>query len=167
MIGGEAGGLEVHNESKVSEKQFIRAPYSLSSLLSLLYPTSQPNTIASSFYTYIGKQNRSLNHPVEATPRLMKGIADKAFHNTWKYLGQKVVNVYLTGNVISGKTPWISPGNVLNLHPAVNRLVWKFTRMLPVTNFLNKLFVRAGLTSYIPYNKSNRLIIARLKGCAL
>ena len=167
MIGGGTGGLGVHNESKVSEKQNIPVVYSQSSHRSLLYPGLQSNTtIVSSFYTYIGKQKRSLRHLVEATPRLVQGIAGKASHNTGKYLVQKGVNVYMIGNVISGKTPKIFPGHVSNFHPAMNRLVWKFTRMLPVTKFLDKLLVRMGLTSYIPYTKSNRLIIARLKGCA-
>lgn len=167
MIGGETSGLEVHNESKVSEKQLIRVPYGLYSLASFLYTGRLSKTIASSFHTYIDKQKLLAVHLVEATPRLMQGIADKTFRNTSKYLGQKVVNIYLIGNVISGKTPKFFPGKVSNLHPAGNRRVWKFTLMLSVTNFLHKLSVRAGLASYILYNKSNTLTIARLKGCAL
>jgi hypothetical protein len=157
IIGGETSGLEVHNESKGPEKQSIRTPYGLYSLSSRLYPGPLSNTIASSFYRYIERQQRFAGHSEEATPRLMPGIVHKAFRNTLKYIGQKVVNVYLIDNVISGKTPKIFPGKVSNFRPAINRLVWKFTVMLSVTNFPDKLTVRTGLTSYIPYNKSNIL----------
>ena len=167
MIGGGAGGLEVHKEPEVSKTQSIRVVYSLFSLPSLLYLSPASNTIASSFHTYFDKQKRFLDHLVEATPRLVQAIADKALRNTGVYLGQTGVNVYLNGNVISGKTPKSFPGKVSNFHRGINRLVWKFTLVLPVTNFLDKFFVRAELASYFPYNKSNRLIIARLKGCAL
>lgn len=167
MIGGGAGGLAAHKEWKVSKTQNVRDAYSQNSPPLFVYPNVVSNPIASSFYTYIGRQKRFLNHLVEATPRLVKGIADKAARNTWRYLRQTGVNLYMIGNVISGKTPKILPGNTLNLHPRSNRLVWKFTLVLPVTNFLDKRCVRTGLTSYILYIKSNRLIIARLKGCAL
>jgi hypothetical protein len=166
-IGGGAGGLEAHSERKVSKIRDIRVVYSPSSLLSLLYLAPASNTIASSFNKYYDKQKRFLHHLVEATPRLIQDIADKALCNLWKYLRQTGVNVYLIGNVISGKTQTNAPGKVLNFHPSNNSLVWKFTLVPPVTYFLTILFVRAGLTSYFPYNKSNRLIIARLKGCAL
>jgi NADH dehydrogenase FAD-containing subunit len=163
MNGGGAGGLELHQEWKVSKKQNVRAVYSQPSLL-FVYPSLISNTIASSFYTYIGKQKRYLNHLVESTPRLAQGIAGSTSRNTQRYLRQTGVNVYEIGNVSSGKTPKIIPGKKLNLHARINRLVWKFTLKLSVTNFLDKLLVRTGLTSY---NKSNRIIIARLKGCAL
>ena len=173
-IGGNTGGF-------LSETQTVLRGhhYTCRCRQPLLYPFPVSHPLSNAIVSSLIKQNDFFYHLVEATPRLMKAIACK----TWKYIRLKGVNLYLIGNAISGKTrkscrytdngpiiitglnPALTDASVLKLHSATTRLVWMFTHLVS-TGFQTKLFVwRAGLSSF-SHDKSNRLIIARLKGCA-
>lgn len=173
-IGGDTAGV-------LSKTQTVRVdPYTYRYHQPLLYPSPTSHSESNAIASALNKKKDFFYHVVEATPRLPKAIASK----TSKYIRQLGVNVYLIGNAISGKTrkssryidngpmaiiglnPALTDAGVLKLHNSTTGLVWMFTRLVSTIGFQIKLFVwRAGLSSF-SYDKSNRLIIARLKDCA-
>lgn len=190
IIGGDTDGIGVCKAPKVSKTQTVRAyQYTYRYLQPNLYLApasgSKSNAIACSLYKNFDTLKDFFYHFEEATPRLVKGITDKAARRAWRYIRQTGVHVYLIVNVISGKTRkssrYTDHGQVattrlnrvmtdtdaLKLHNLTTWLVWMFTLLISIIGFqTNSLSWRAGRMSSFSHDKSNRLIIARLKDCA-
>jgi hypothetical protein len=190
IIGGDTSGLGFSKALKVSKTRTVQAyPYTDRYQQSAVYPAPvsglKSNAIACSLYKSFDILKDSVYHLVEATPRLVRSIAGKITCKAYKYIRQTGVHVYLIRNAINGKTRKsprytdhhqaaaiglnhvMTDTDALKLHNPAASLVWMFTLLRSTIGFQTKLFVLlCGLMGSFQHNKSNRLIIARLKDCA-